>query len=251
LETAAKVAACLKAELRGVYVEDIDLVRTAALPFACAISSSGQAQRLTPDALERQLRRQAETARRAIEAAGSRSRVTWSFSVVRGAVRREIARAAASAAIVSVGMAGWSVVRGGRLGSVPRTLLHEGTASLLMVERDEFDGTLGVVYDGTAAADRALALAAALAGSGRVHVFMTADAADLRQSVAERLRSGGAASFTVRLEVLPPGGLVAAIEALRRSDAHAVLLPVTFLPEDIQARGMDVARLNRSVFVVR
>jgi nucleotide-binding universal stress UspA family protein len=96
LETAAKVAACLKAELRGVYVEDIDLVRTAALPFACAISSSGQAQRLTPDALERQLRRQAETARRAIEAAGSRSRVTWSFSVVRGAVRREIARAAAS-----------------------------------------------------------------------------------------------------------------------------------------------------------
>lgn len=249
LESAAKLAARLHAELRGMYVEDINLVRMSELPFASAVTSSGESYRLTREDLERQLHRQAEIARRALESAGARSKVVCSFSVVRGTVTREIVSAASGAEIVTVGRAGWSVRGGKRLGSVVRSLLSEAGASLLMVEENGIDGPFAVVYDGGAAAARALDLAAALAADhlSPVRVFLIGEAVQQKDRVEAELRNRGIAAHLEILSADLASGLVA---SLKGSITRTVLLPASVFGEAVQAVRL-LEHLNRTVMVVR
>jgi nucleotide-binding universal stress UspA family protein len=171
-----------------MYVEDIDLLRMAELPFARAITSSGQSHSLTPETMERQLRRHADIARSAVEAAGAHSNIAATFTVVRGTVFREIERAAAAAEFVTVGRSGWSARR---LGSVARSLVEAGTASILMVGEGGVRDPLAVVYDGSPAAERALALASALDGSGSRPITVIATG----EQAANVCRFGSPSSF--------------------------------------------------------
>lgn len=249
LESAAKLAARLHAELRGMYVEDINLVRMAELPFASAISSSGESHRLTREDLERQLHRQAEIARRALESAGARSKVVCTFSVVRGAVTHEIVAAASSAEIVTVGRAGWSVRGGTRLGSVVRSLLSEAGVSLLMVEQNGIDGPFSVVYDGSATAGRALELASALAVDhvSPVRIFLIGAGAERKDSVEAELRKRG---IPARFETLKGDLMAELASSLRNSGTRTVLLPASVFPEAVQAASL-LESLNRTVLLVR
>ena len=239
LETAAKVASRLHAELRGMYVEDIDLLRMAELPFACAIASSGQTHPLTPESMERQLRRHADIARSAVEAAGAHSNIAASFTVVRGTVYREIERAAAGADFVTVGRSGWSARR---LGSVARSLVEAGTASLLMVGEGGVRDPLAVVYDGSPAAERALALASALDGSGSRPITVIA----MGEQAAEHLQRS---EVPVRFDILS-GDLEFLLERLQRSGARTVLIPVSAFAK-AAGRSVILERRNMSVFLIR
>jgi nucleotide-binding universal stress UspA family protein len=189
LETAAKVAAAMNAEIRGVYVEDIDLLRTAEFPFASVVSSSGQVSALTPDTLSLQLRRHANLARTAVETIGLRSSVASSFSLVRGSIFKEITKAAATAEFVAVGRSGWSEF-GGKLGSVTRSLIEGGTTSLLIVAEAGIREPIVVLYDGSPSSDRALTLLQAVAGrrSHSVTVFVTEESQAIRARLNQRLK---------------------------------------------------------------
>jgi nucleotide-binding universal stress UspA family protein len=248
LETAARVASRLHAELHGMYVEDINLLRTAELPFASAIGASGKPHPLTVDALERELRRQAEIARRAVEAAGARSHVVCSFAVARGTVLEEIVRAATAAEIVTVGRTGWSR-RGTRLGSVTRSLLEEGTASLLMVEKNDVEGPLAVVFDGSPAAHRAMALAAALTADqpSPITVLLAGKSAQKPEDAIRELKQAG---VPMRVE-MPAGDSAEALsESLRRLPVKTVLVPESVFSERTQAARL-AEQLSRCVFLVR
>lgn len=248
LETAARVASRLHAELRAMYVEDINLLRTAQLPFASAVGASGKPHPLTVDTLEHQLRRHAEIARRAVEAAGARSHVIWSFAVARGTVLEEIARAAAAAEIVTVGRAGW-FPRGTRLGSITRSLLERGTASLLMVEKIGVEAPLAVVFDGSPAAQHALALAAALTADQPfpITVLLAGRSAQMPEDAIRELNQAG---VPIRIE-MPAGDSAEALgESLRRLPAQTVLVPTSIFSGSAQA-AVTLERLNRCVFLVR
>ena len=247
LETAATVAACLQAELRGMYVEDIDLVRTAELPFASAISSFGKSCALTPEIMESQFRRQAGKARDAVEAAGTRSRIAWSFSVVRGAVFREIERAASTADLVAVGRSGWSASTGRRLGSVTRALVETGATSLLMVADGGLRGPFAVLYDGSPSSERALALAIALdeRSSHPITVSALGDSPSLTQKATELLKD---AKTRLRFEHQPED-TSALFSRLKPPAIRTLLLPATLLAN---AAGLTtVLENNLSIFVVR
>jgi nucleotide-binding universal stress UspA family protein len=242
LEMAAKVAALLHAELHAMYVEDIDLLRAAQLPFVRVIGTSGQAHPFTPDLIEQQLRRRAEIARNAVKTAGTRANVTASFSVVRGTVSREIARAAGEAEVVTVGRTGWSASAGSGLGSVARALLEGGTTSVLMVEKSDTHQPITLIYDGSPSAERALNLAIALDGTreNALTVILTTQAAESRPGLAGRLSQAGTAARFELLENKPE----VILESLQRSNARTVLIPATIFVKEMQG-------LNRSVFVVR
>lgn len=161
LQAAAELAAHLKAELAGLFVEDINLLRLAGLPFAREIHyPSAIVQQMESPRLERELKAQAAQARRALMTAAEQVRVAWSFQVVRGQVTAEVLAAALDADLLSLGIASWPTTRRGRLGSTARTVAVEAPRAVLLLQSgDRIRGPVLVTYDGSSTAKQALAMA--------------------------------------------------------------------------------------------
>ncbi|MBI4822012.1 MAG: hypothetical protein HY791_37490 [Deltaproteobacteria bacterium] len=83
-DDAVELARQLGAELEGVFFEDEDLVRTAALPFAQVVHGSGVARALLPSDVQRAFRVAAGDAERALTRAAHPLRVAVTFRVERG-----------------------------------------------------------------------------------------------------------------------------------------------------------------------
>lgn len=107
LEAAAAHAAQLQAELVAVFVEDLDLLHLAGLPFACEIGfPSAMPRALDAPALERRMRQLAEEARLSVAAIAARMPLQWSFQIVRGALSAQTLAAAAEADLVIEALCG-------------------------------------------------------------------------------------------------------------------------------------------------
>jgi nucleotide-binding universal stress UspA family protein len=204
LEAASTLADVLGAELVGVFVEDINLLRLAGLPFARELSAWSPLERpLDQLAMERQLRLQAEKVRQALAGAATRRHLRWSFRIVRGQVAAELLTAAAEADLLALGKASWTTTRHVRLGSTAREVIAQASHAILLLQQGAtICPPIQAVYDGSPAGVRALATAARLATAtgGGLTVIILADAADaaqrLEQEAAEHLRAWQAqASF--------------------------------------------------------
>ena len=95
LEATADLAGGIPVELLGLFVEDINLLRLAALPFAREVAYGSAGDRpFDVQSLERDFRTQAERLRRSLALEAYRLRGTWSFRVVRGDLAVELTQAA-------------------------------------------------------------------------------------------------------------------------------------------------------------
>lgn len=197
LEAAGELAASLRAEILGLFVEDINLLRLARLPFAREVGFfSGSLRRLDTRNMESQLRSQAERARQALTTTAERAQVQSSFQVTRGHITSELLAAALDADLVILGKTGWSGQR--RLGSTARALLSRASGpTLILQEGARLALPALVLYDGSRMAQRALAVALQLVRGreGHLTVLILADspatAQFLRAQVAEWLRERG------------------------------------------------------------
>lgn len=164
LEAAAELAAALQAELEGLFVEDVDLLRLAGLPLTREVQyPAAAAGSLDPARMERQLRAQATQAHRALAAACQPRKVTWSFRVVRGEVSPQVLEAATSADLLSLGKASRPIARRTRLGSTARAAAARAPGPVLLVQRGtRVKPPVLLIYDGSPAARRALAMAVRL-----------------------------------------------------------------------------------------
>jgi len=91
LETGAGLAAAVGARLEGLFVEDVNLARLSALPFAREVESLTAAWRqLLPAAVERAFRVEAAHLSRLLARSAQRARVESSFHVARGQWLAEI-----------------------------------------------------------------------------------------------------------------------------------------------------------------
>jgi nucleotide-binding universal stress UspA family protein len=107
LEAAMQLAVRLQTELVGLFVEDIDLLHLAALPFAREIGfPSATARALDIEVMERSLRTLAGDIQRTMAAIAARAPVPWSFRVTRGALMHELRAAVAPGDIVVTGALG-------------------------------------------------------------------------------------------------------------------------------------------------
>ncbi|MFN3981536.1 MAG: universal stress protein, partial [Caldilinea sp.] len=123
LAAAAEVAATLNLELRGIYVEDVNLLHLCGLPFGLEIGSfTANPRRLEQARLERDFRLQAARLRRTMADIAGRQRVSWSFKVVRGGVTQEVLSAGSSAQMVSIGRVG--TTPGKRTGSTAQAVVR-------------------------------------------------------------------------------------------------------------------------------
>jgi len=95
-EAVARLAAEMQAELLGLFIEDIELLRFAALPFAAEVGFPSAARRTVDLAgLERQLRTQAAGLRQALATALDPTTVIWSFRVARASPENAVEAALA------------------------------------------------------------------------------------------------------------------------------------------------------------
>jgi nucleotide-binding universal stress UspA family protein len=166
LEAAVRLAASMEAELLGIFVEDLNLLRVAALRGARQICyPSAIAESLDLATMERDLRVRAEQARKALSAVAERAQVPWSFRVVRGQVASEVLAAAPEADLLILGKAGGSMI-GRTVGSTARAVAAHAPRNLLFVERSSsFGPEILAVYDGSTGSRQALGAAARLASA--------------------------------------------------------------------------------------
>ncbi|HVO17459.1 MAG TPA: hypothetical protein VMV26_19720 [Alphaproteobacteria bacterium] len=183
----SRLAARLQAEVAGLFVEDINILHSAALPFVRRFAgASGAWEEFGVSDVERELRSLAARAREALAAAAEHHRVRWTFQVVRGRVGVELTSASREADLIVVarrGPAAESTVR--LVAGAPRSVLLLGALGAT---------TLGVaaVYDGSPGAGRALAAAARLAEPGPLLVLVVgADRAALSKAAERRLEALG------------------------------------------------------------
>lgn len=222
LELAAGLARRLDAELAGLFVEEEDLLRLAALPFARAYSAeAADLARIDPDAMNRALRVQAARARRALETVAARHRVAWSFRVARGSAATALIEAARDCDLIGLGKASAAMARRARLGGTARATLARGPCATLMAQRDgAMDDRVIALHAGDG--ERTLGIAATLARDLRAELDVVAAAPDaaaaeaLAREARAWLDERGLAGRAVPVGTADPAALARAINGLGR-----------------------------------
>jgi len=254
LEAAAEIAASLEAELEGLFVEDVNLLRAAGSPVAREVRYPFDAvARLDQARMERALRAQAAQARRAIATACEQRQIKWSFRVVRGEVAGEVLAAATEADLLSLGKASRPLIRKVRLGSTARAAAVQGPHCVLVLQRDvHIKAPVTVTYDGSPTARQALALAARLARKvgGYLDVLLLANRTEemsrLRAEISAALRGRGQMA---QYRQLTEARATTLTQAVRAERSGVLVLSSTILqPEALQALLSDV---DCPVLVVR
>jgi nucleotide-binding universal stress UspA family protein len=191
LEAASELADALKAELVGIFVEDVNLLYLAGLPFAREVRYlSGADRPLDSPSMERELRIQAEQARQTLAGVAGRRQIRWSFRVVRGQVTTELLTAAQEADLLALGRASWASTRRVRLGATAREVVAQALRPVLLLQHGHaICQPVQLAYDGSPAARRALATAArmVLITGGHLTVMVIADAPEVAQRLEEEI----------------------------------------------------------------
>ena len=179
LKTAVMLAAQLGADIEGLFVEDVNLMRVAMLPVARRVLyPSATEEPLDRSRMERELKVLARRAQMSLAAMAERSGVRWTFRVVRGKVTVEILAAASESDLLTVGRSGWSLTRKMHLGSTAQNAAVHAPKALLLVKRPlGLDRPVTVLFDGSPLAEQALKAATRFARAlqSRLTVFLVTD----------------------------------------------------------------------------
>lgn len=258
VEAAAAFAARLRADLLGLFIEDVDLARLAEHPGMTTICArSAGDPRLGAEHLKTALKAQLARTRQAMERAAERQRIRASFEVRRGRLIAEILSTAAPADLVIIGWRGGpatSVVAPGTSATAVLAALSEASVRFVLVPRAAVrpGGPVLVAYDGSAAARDGLSAAAEIGGAeAGIEVVLLArrlDAVEARQREARQLLSEagvGRGSF-IQLRDGGPGDLLRIAQTRR-----AVLLVVPVKLLDGAVAKQVIERASCSLLLVR
>lgn len=175
LSTAAELAGILHAELLGIFVEDINLIRMAELPFSQEIHRhTARCEPIDSLKLERMLDQQANEAYELFRQTAIRFGIPHTFKKLRGLVPAEVLEAALEADLLAMGRSGKTPVCRRGLGSTARKAIRESKANILLSRPGvASDSPLLVIYDGSPGAKHALETALGLARKKTaLHIFL-------------------------------------------------------------------------------
>lgn len=255
LEAAAGIASMLSAELVGLFVEDINLLRMAGLPFAEEFRLySSTTGKLDKEQLERLLRLQAREARELLQRTAEALTLRHTFRVMRGMVPEELMSAAEEADMLVLGRSGRSPSCRKRLGSTARTALLEGKRTVLLM-RPGFSpaaGPLLVLFDGSEGSTRALDTALAIAGpESTMHLIVvdpeTGDGDRWEKEAAAMIEPSG---IDAEYHHLPPVGGNELARYIRMIDSGLLVLSDHMKLPDSTLREL-VNDIDYPVLVVR
>lgn len=257
LEAAVEMAAHFEAELLGIFVEDINLLRAAALPFARELGGySARLRRMSEEQVERHFRARVRQIERLFRRLSEREAIHGSFRVVRGTVGTEIRIAAQEADVLIVGRVGWSQMRERQVGS---TALEACCAEIpgvtvVLQEGARLAPPLTVVYDGSLASRLALFIAAQLVDelSGPLRVLaLTDDDARLPELRAEASAILDGLDVVHQTRGLATSGLINLVQAIYALETSTLLVPATLPQIEGAAVGDLLEQIDIPVLLIR
>ena len=256
LDAAARLAEWHGAELQGIYVEDINLIRLASLPVGREIGpTSPSPHPIDSGRLTRRLSSSAAEAEHWLAETAARSKVRWTFRVERGDVASVISQAAGDADIVALGRASTGTSGPGRLGSTARTLAVRQSQSVIVIQAPLTAGqTVVALFDGSAASARALTTSARLSErlDARLVVLVPVPAGGDPAQKAQLL-----ADATAHVTDLGHRAIVRSVASAVKAVARAIqaenpaLCVVACQPESAELGHRLADQLRVSVFLVK
>lgn len=177
LEAAAKLASRMQASLLGLFVEDINLLKLAQLPFAHELRFAATfPQKIDTDQMEKQLQAQASQMEQKVRETAVARGLAYSFQVVRGQVAREVLSAAHQADLLVMGQASRRLIQTNRIGRIAQVAAAQSHCSVLLTQSSvDLNRPPLLIYDGTPASNKALLFAAELAQhNGRLPILIYA-----------------------------------------------------------------------------
>jgi nucleotide-binding universal stress UspA family protein len=244
LRAAAELASSLEAELHGLFVEDVDLLRVAALPMARELQFPfARHARMNPGRMRRQLRAQARQARQALSSICKQRQIEWTFTVVRGHVSSKVLEEAAKADLLCVGRASRPVMERPETGSTARAAATSAQPSVLVIsQRTRIQAPVVVIYDGSREADRALQLARRFAREieGFLSILVPADPSISSEELQDRLtdRLDGE-DMVVRYRELAGSGVVSIIRGVQTEGCGTLVVSRALLRPDEISQLLD------------
>ena len=230
LEVAAEIAAARNAEVLGIFVEEINLLRAAGYGFAQEVGgSSGLARPLEVAALEARMQTQAEQARRLLQQTMARRGLAQSLKLCRGRVAEEVLGLMQPEDLVVLGRAGWSAILGARLGSTARILLRQAPGEVLLwtESRPQRQNRVVVLLNHDQAANhRAVRVAAELARRSNqpLTVFIRTTSAVDRSMAEDMLTDLQRAGITARIKWILATSANATVRALQEEGASQLVV---------------------------
>jgi hypothetical protein len=207
LDQAARLAQRLGAQLEGIFVEDIELLQLAELPFLREVRAASRSVEVMNSArMEQELRVLAHRAERLLGEQAARHNVSWTFRIWRGSIDSELLAAAMEADVLALSRLGAALVR------YPVAPRGRNAIAVLFTDSD--------------ASLRALDTAAKLAADPQVdlNILLPGDGADrerLQQRAGAQL---GGQSSGLRFVDLPDASLPGLLEVLADTNSAVLLL---------------------------
>ena len=193
LDLAADLAVRYQAELIGIYVEDINLLHSADIPFTQEVGTySASPRKIDSSEIAREMRAHARRVERLLSSIAQQANLRWSFRSTRGLIHSELMAAATGTDLIILGKTGWSGRK--RIGSTAREVVMQSPIQSLILMHKVRPGTpVMVVYDGSPASQDALAAARRIVSPAKALTILipteTRDAADqLQAEVQESLK---------------------------------------------------------------
>jgi len=251
VEAAARLAARWNATLHGVFVEDEDLLRLAALPFASQVSLGAGAEPLTAAQAARQLRAFAEAAQRELAAAADRLELRWSFEVVRGADAANTVASAPGDFIVACAVSR-PIGAHFRIDARWQTAAP-GPSSLLLMHPARAGGTVvAMLQDREPAAARVLEAAAQFAEAASASLVVICAPELAHDKVFETWVGERLAIYSVRSRIEPAPGDPAALQRhILGLDCGLLALAADAEPADPDRRREIATRTGCDILVMR
>lgn len=261
VEAAAVFASRLQAELLGLFVEDIDLVRLAEHREVSACSTVSATKRnIVADHLKRALRAQLAHSRLAVERAAERQRIKATFAVRQGRLATEVLSAAGDVDLVIMG---WTAGGGSvslatqRVAPAPiaRAVAEEAPRSVLLLRPGSpVSGPVLLAYDGSEAARQALAAASEIAdrNGGGIEVALLTGRVDQAETLRREVEKALAGTrLTVGVVHIPKGELTDLCRWARRE--RVSLMVVSAGQSIVKGEGIRqlLERIGCSLLLVR
>lgn len=244
LESAVRLAAILGAKLEGVFIEDINLIRLAGLPFLREVRPWSLAEEtINTQRMQRELRMLARHAERMLEQAAGEMHIPWSFQIWQG--HTEAASLAQTFAADIISVCRVSSLTTSRMRPAPRHRAPQFSMTATAIS---------VLFSGSEQSVRALTTACSLAKDlgARLTVLLPGNRTKGKSGIKQRARaileSHEQASRFVQL---PGTGIQSLVQAAAASGA-GVLIAEAGYPL-LQQAGLDrlLEALSCAVLLVR
>jgi len=165
LETAALVAKLMKAELRGIFVREIEWMKISQLPSVDEINEvTGEISPIAKDSVLKQIQTLEKEIKEHFELISKRNKIRSSWESVEGVVNEKVLKAAKTADLITIGSKGRSYTKRNKLGKTAKAVIRQaGKPVLILQEGFKIGGVVIAVYDGSGKSSKSVKLAASLA----------------------------------------------------------------------------------------